>query len=222
MANNETDSSKRRTGSQGVFDISKPGSAHIPASPNSRPVMITNRPVIKDPMVNEVAVEDPKPEPKQQPTKKIVITPLHDNIVPEDKIVVSDVVTVEPVVPVIEKPETKPDVADEVVPELPKMLNPIMPAGVPVLKDEKQLTPEQAEAAAKAAQERAAKVRQAIEKEQYFLPINAIEEQRSRRVAILGLLLIIVLAVAWYDIALDAGLLTNMYELPHTHFFTVK
>lgn len=71
------------------------------------------------------------------------------------------------------------------------------------------------------ARERAARLEKLIEDEAYFLPIETLEQRRSRKVAIIGLLLIILLAAAWYNMALDANLLPNTYNLPHTSFFDV-
>jgi hypothetical protein len=58
------------------------------------------------------------------------------------------------------------------------------------------------------------------ESREYFLPINSVEKLRSKRVAILGTALSILLIVVWIDIALDAGLLTLGSVHSVTHFFS--
>ncbi len=78
-------------------------------------------------------------------------------------------------------------------------------------KDEKQL-------AADAAQ--AAKVEGLIKRQVYVLPINAVERRRSKHVVVGGLVLIVLLAFAWLDLAADAGFIHVPY-LPLTHFFRV-
>ena len=196
-----------------VFDVAHPSGSggQIAASTTSRPVMVSNRPVIKDPMVNETASEEPSTAPVLQPTKKLVITPLHDKIKADEP---------------VEAPEPIPEPTPNVKTEDGKpveMLEPIKQAGVPEPKrTEKELSVDQAVAAEKSAQERQSMLAEMIEKEQYFLPINAAKQRRSRRVAVIGLVVIIVLAAAWYDVALDAGLIPNSFNIPHTSFFSIK
>ena len=66
-----------------------------------------------------------------------------------------------------------------------------------------------------------AQIDQMVDEEKYFLPVNRMEQRRQHFV-IIGAIIAILLAVAWLDIALDAGLLHNNYNLPHTHFFSLK
>jgi hypothetical protein len=54
----------------------------------------------------------------------------------------------------------------------------------------------------------------------YFLPINAVEQRRSRHVLIFGIILILILAVAWLNIALDAGFVDIPGVRPLTHLFS--
>lgn len=77
---------------------------------------------------------------------------------------------------------------------------------------------EEAKAAAQAEEE--AKTRKLIESKQYFLPLNAVEHRKTARFAALGILLALILAVAWVDIALDAGLIHLGGIKPVTHLFT--
>lgn len=58
-----------------------------------------------------------------------------------------------------------------------------------------------------------------IEQKTYFLPINAALHRRSKRVAGIGTILIVVLLLAWFDIALDAGIIDIPALHPVTHFF---
>jgi hypothetical protein len=59
-----------------------------------------------------------------------------------------------------------------------------------------------------------------IESEQYFLPINSVEKRKARRFVVLGIVLALLLAIAWADIALDAGLIHIHGVKAFTHFFS--
>lgn len=77
----------------------------------------------------------------------------------------------------------------------------------------------EAEAEELAAQEKHdAEIQKLIDSKTYSLPIKTVEQRRSKRVVILGILLSIVLIAAWADISLDAGLV-KVSGVPHTHFF---
>lgn len=183
--------------SPGIFDIARPGSGGLPASSTSRSIISSNRPLMRDPMMSEPSEGDltpPKEAPK--PSPKMVIQPLHDTTEPEP---------VAPAKPPEGFPEPVPDAAVKLE-DAP---------GVPLDSEEREVDSE-------LARKHAARLQKMIEEEEYFLPIKTVEERRSRKVAIFGILLIVVLAAAWYNSALDAGLLPNIYNLPHTSFFTVK
>lgn len=199
----------------GVFDIAQPGKGQV-TSATSRPVMITNRPVMTDPMVNEVPQDEPKTAPPLKPAKKMVIKPLHDDVKEAEVKESASSVEPEPVIP---------DTTPEPVLPSPQVADVQVKSSAPGAKqatEEKPLIEEQPQDTDKLTKERAEQIDKMIESEQYFLPINAVQERRSRQIAIIGVLFIILLALAWYNIALDAGLLPNTYNLPHTSLFTVK
>jgi len=199
-------------------------------------------PMMAPPSDTEKPKEVPSTSPVLAPTRKKVIMPLSDFTV------AAEPDSTPPVQPAKAEPEAEvtappkpitqiakpltivadPDEQEEPVittasGEPVTVLEPIAEPGVPDTKrEEKALTPDQIAAAEKSAQEREAKLQEMIEDEQYFLPINAAQERRSRRVAIIGLVVIVVLALAWYNVALDAGLLPNQFDVPHTSFFTIK
>lgn len=77
-------------------------------------------------------------------------------------------------------------------------------------------------AAAEAAEREAARkkeLEQLAESHKYYLPINQVEKRRNKRWALVGLLVIILLALAWADVALDAGLISIPGVHAVTHFF---
>ena len=53
----------------------------------------------------------------------------------------------------------------------------------------------------------------------FALPINSVEKRRSKHVFIGGIVLIVVLALAWVNIALDAGFIEIAGLKPLTHLF---
>ncbi len=62
-----------------VFDIAKPGKSAPTAT--SKPVIVTHRPVLQDPMVVNIAVTDDELKPLASPSevrRKVQISPLHD------------------------------------------------------------------------------------------------------------------------------------------------
>jgi hypothetical protein len=65
-----------------------------------------------------------------------------------------------------------------------------------------------------------AELQKLVDSKKYFLPINSREKQRTKRLLALGVLLSLVLIAAWFDIALDAGLLHIEGVKPLTHFFS--
>lgn len=214
-----------------VFDVAKPGAPALATSSTSRPIIIKHQNV-PDPMVNE----KPSPEPTENerqtaPTllspsaKKIVIQPLHDA---EEKV---DVKPSEPTKPTTEpapeiditaalktdKPEPKPEPAkEEPTPPKPEPKPVVVEPKVEIPKDKPVIDDEAVLA------ERAAQVQKLVASQEYFLPIETIEQRRTKRTAILGVLSIIVLLAAWYNVSLDAQLLPNTYNLPHTSFFGAK
>jgi hypothetical protein len=76
----------------------------------------------------------------------------------------------------------------------------------------------EAEAAAKAKHQEA--IEKLADSKQYYLPINTVEKRRSRRFVVIGIILSLLLIVAWADIALDAGLIHIQGLKPITHFFS--
>jgi hypothetical protein len=79
---------------------------------------------------------------------------------------------------------------------------------------------EDVEAEAKAEIEHDAAIEKLIDEKKHFLPINSVEKRKTKRFILLGVLLSIVLAAAWVDIALDAGLIQLDNIKPVTHFFS--
>jgi archaellum component FlaD/FlaE len=86
--------------------------------------------------------------------------------------------------------------------------------------DPTELTAKEIDAEAEAQAKHDAAIQQLVDSKQYFLPINAVEKRRTKRVVVLGIVLSIILALAWVDVALDAGLIHIAGVKPVTHFFS--
>jgi hypothetical protein len=67
-----------------------------------------------------------------------------------------------------------------------------------------------------------AKIAELVMSKKLFLPINMKEKRRNKKIVALGIIVAILLVIVWFDVALDAGIIHNSLNLPHTHFFTVK
>jgi hypothetical protein len=69
---------------------------------------------------------------------------------------------------------------------------------------------------------RAAQLDQLVSSGKYFLPVNMVVKRKNKQALVIGAIICIVLAVVWFDVALDAGLIHDAWHLPHTHFFSLK
>jgi hypothetical protein len=99
-----------------------------------------------------------------------------------------------------------------------------MPADDEISDNDNQLPPNQVLEEAKRKKEEEAVAQRAeqdkiIESKQYYLPIKADNHKRGTQRAMLVLLLVILLALVWFDMVLDAGIvhIAGIHSL--THFF---
>lgn len=170
-------------------DVERPGKSA--PSGTSKPVIVTNRPILKDPMMVEADTSNedeeqenlahssgpklqPLEEPKEQPTKP-------------------------------DKKEDKQPTKE--APQAPEAQN----TEPPEEKPEKEVAEQPGRDAA---------VEELINSRKYELPINAVEKRKAKHFVVLGVLLAVLLALAWADIALDAGLVHINGIQPVTHFFS--
>lgn len=183
--------SKKKAGA----DVAHPGTT---APSDTSKSIITPRPMIKDPMV----VED---DEKDGSSKKPLAKKSKTKIAPPEE-------TTEAVP---EKPDSEPDSEPEKEPE-PE--TPVEDKTDDQDKKKSAKSDPDAEKAEHVAQD--AKIQKLVENKKYFLPINAVEHRKSRRFVALGVVLALVLALAWVDIALDAGLIDLGGIKPVTRFFS--
>jgi hypothetical protein len=223
----------KKTTTKTISDVAKPGKS-APTN-TSRPVIITNRPIMKDPMVvtkdapsdeekvtvtvNSKSSLKPKLQPLTLPTKEAEPEKVEEQATttPDEKPAAS---TKSPV-PAPEKAPEPAKVADE---EPAKTEQPSSEAaGLPspearegdVIKD-----PAKAEDdAEREAAEKEMAIQKLVEGKEFYLPINQVEKRRTKRVVAAGIILSLVLIMAWVNLSLDAELLEIPGVQPVTHFF---
>lgn len=242
-----------------IIDVQHPNKSA--PSGNSKSVIVTNRPILKDPMVvdepketiadlqkkgaNKIELEIPdaskltvdklveakekhkaekadadKPEPKDEsedkakaeepkedePTKhaeRLIIEPPKDSVASDDEMPKSESAN-----PASASDDTPSEIAtDDETDDKSKSKADV----------DNKLNEVADREAAKTKHDQ--EVEKLVESKKYFLPINSVEKRRSKRVVAFGVVLSILLIVAWLDIALDAGLVKLGGLKPLTHFF---
>jgi hypothetical protein len=202
MAEEKASASKTKP----ISDVQKPGKSAATAT--SKPILVTNRPIIKDPMVVEEKNEDgsdkePKENLAAKGSSKTKIEPLETSPKPDGK-----------------QDEPEPAGEEDTEPE-PKETEPIKDEEKSAPDKKTKTTPaedEAVEAARKA--EHDANLQKIADAKTYYLPINAVEKRKTKRFVILGVAVSVLLVLIWIDIALDAGLIHLDGVSPLTHFFS--
>ncbi len=183
-----------------IADVAQPGTTA--PSDTSKPI-IKHGPMMRDPMVVESAEKKAEADvPMVTKTAELKVEPPASETEPAEE-------------PSADNDPEEP--AEDGKSGQDKTGTPDTPAKEDSAKNQKKVDPD-AEAEAEAAAE--AKLEQVIDSKKYFLPINTVEHRKSRRFVILGVILAVVLAVAWADIALDAGIIDLGGVKPVTHFFS--
>jgi len=190
-----------------IIDVTHADST--PPSPNSKSVIVPSRPILKDPMVVEKPEADEPKAVSKTPEKDILPTAVTEPLS-------SDKPAKAPTVAELAESadqEDKPSAEKE-----PPAKTPAEPATEPDEPDKLDQAAVEAEAAQQTKHDEA--VEKLVESKQYYLPIETIEKRRSKRFVALGILLSLLLIVAWADIALDSGILHLGGIKPVTHFFS--
>ena len=192
-----------------IIDVARPN--ETAPSDTSVPVIVNNRPLLRDPMMaNESqSIDKPATEtPKLSPTAtKINIQPLgykEDEVVDtEDKGKESDKVEIVP--------------AEEVAPSTQDQSENIISV-------ENQAETKTAEEKNVIESEEQAKydadLQELVVSKKYYLPINTVQKRRTKRFVAIGVGVTILLVVIWIDIALDAGLIKIGGLKALTHIFS--
>lgn len=214
----KSDDKKTGSNSEKVFDIAGPGKSMPSAS--SRPLIVTHKPNVEDPMVSPKNTEPEKAndEKGESPSagegadmimsapKKNRIEPLHTDVVPEDthaeipegdehEIAEEDSQTSEESSEE-QKDSAQPEEDDGASEEISDIANEIT--------TKKEAQSEAAKKEAEAAK-RQAEVDALVNNKQFFVPINAVQKRRSMTLIIV-IVLLALLAVGFLA-ALDAEIL---------------
>ncbi len=199
-----------------VFDIAKPSTT--PADATSKHIIVNHGPMMHDnTLVNQGNGSDME-EAKDSDREN---NPSASTHAPEIK-PIEHIDTPPPPQP---QKTPEPAVAPLPVPLPPKTMTQSVTRqegnGVKNSEDNSSTTKDQ-EKVDGAAAEKEASINALVQSGQYFLTINQVEERKNRRLVVFGLLIAVLLALVWLDVAMDAGLIRNTYHLPHTNFFALK
>lgn len=203
-----------KSNSKQIMDVARPGTSAPSAT--SKPVLVSNRPMLKDPTLTketEQASDVPDKENSSHGPEKgqMVVKPLEPT---EDKSIVTkdDEKSAEPVTePTADATPSQPVATDDTIETRDSLeTEEESPA---------QQTDAEADAAAKALAKHDADIEKLVESKRYYLPINAVNDQKTKRFIIMGAVLSLILIVVWLDIALDAGLIKLSGIKAVTHFF---
>lgn len=207
---------KKSSAKKKIVDVEEPGKT-APSS-TSKPVIVTNRPILKDPMVTPKA--DESAEPLADETKKLkhsagsTIKPIDDSGSPKDD-AIDDQPDAEP-----EKTYTGQEAKTEAEPSADEETeDESKTTDQPAEKSAKKTKPDPEAEAAEQTKHDAA-VQKLADSKKYELPINAVEKRKTKHFVALGVVLAVLLALAWGDIAADAGLIRINGVKPVTHFFS--
>ncbi len=203
--------------SKKTMDVSKPGDSAPDAS--SRPVLVTHRPMVQDPMVKDdkktdlssgaLAKGDDKPEDNDTPAKddlvsrgSKVIKPVSDQTEPTaDEKTATEEETPDPDEPSNDKKEDK--ASDDSKAEAAV----VDAVADQATADKKQQNDESDEGKAKKEA-----LQKLIAEKKYFVQVGQVGKRRNRRALIIFLVLLLILAGAY--LAVDAGLIKTSVALP--------
>jgi type IV secretory pathway VirB10-like protein len=202
-------------------------------STTSRPVIVTNRPVLgNDPMVNPDQTDETKSAVPMTRTGK-TISPVSEGLIAPEETKEESADAPAPEKPELETAQTEEPKAAEAKAEEPAEAPKPEPepeedaaveSSIPTGRDaaaESHADEAKAAAEAEAAATRQNQLEEMIASGKFNAPINAVHRKRSQVVAVLLVLVAILLAVVVADAALDAGLI-SIDGVPHTDFLKDK
>jgi hypothetical protein len=204
----ETKKSKADNGT--VFDVAKPDQPAKPVA--TKPTIVTNRSTLLKSPTGSAGDTDPPAGGDQAvagenlPTTKKSVSSLSK-------------VKIEPVtkdLKIATEPETaKPEDTED--PDTDTAENDADESTVDTEKQPSKTAADTVELEEQA--EHDAEVQNLVESHKYYLSINQVEKRRSKRTVVLGIVLAVVLALAWADVAIDSGILSIPGVKAPTHFF---
>jgi hypothetical protein len=246
MSDPKSKSAKTKNEPKKVFDVERPSKTAPPST--SRPVIVKNRSIMKDPMMVADSIPDGTEKEEQSlktAPKKININPpadeassapdatTVDNSAKADSTETKTKTTEVAGPPPVDGPTPSDDVTsdtkaeDQPVKSLPSDDAKEKPEEAPSSDTTDKISSGKSDAkkdiaevdkAAEEEAERQAKLDKLVESGQYFLPVNAVKKRRVRNTLIV-VIIIVILALIWLDLALDSGLIHINGLSPVTHFF---
>ncbi|MDB5171138.1 MAG: hypothetical protein JWO35_832 [Candidatus Saccharibacteria bacterium] len=206
-----------------IVDVAHPNKSA--PSGNSKSVIVTHRPMMQDPMVNKEATETAAPAKDTKLRLQPLTAPVLTTSVKEQaEETTAPVEAAEPAKPVEPAEVESAAPAKHVKLELKPLADTEKTAPAPDAPEDQGDKGNAIEINPEVADEEQVKADAALQKlvdsKQYFLPINTLESRRSRRFVAIGIILSLIMLVAWADIALDAGLITIEGVKPLTNLFS--
>lgn len=210
-----------------IADIKGPDKVAPAAS--SRPLVVTNRPVIADPMVvtskEEAKVEEPKTPTR---TTKVIkpMTLTAADLEPEKSEKESDETEAPEVVDTPDSGSTSLPLEQPAESEVSTAKTTL--STEPARTESSESTERDTDAEAEHAKEQAAEAARARQQEldaliasgKYAVPVGAVRRRKSRMVVILLCIVGLLLAAVLADVLFDMGTLSAPKNIPHTHFFS--
>jgi len=198
-----------------ALDVIAPGKT--PPASSARPIIVTNRPMIHDPMAPSQASAEAVPA--AQPSRVAPLISARAAVVPD----------VLPALPEAKEPHMAPaDGAGQPPTSAPPAVplsevqhavtgvTPASPPGISPAAIPDAATPQKTDRQQAA---RLAEQEQVVASKQYYLPITATEQRRSIRRALIVLVIVLAAACIWLDLVLDANIVRLGPLRPLTHFF---
>ena len=185
-----------------ITDISR--SNDVPSSANSKSVIISNRPIVRDPMMTAPEIEDAAPVKTVAGVshERLIMPPTSSAPLASSDAATKSVQSV-PTTPVPEPESVKPPEPSEQKEE-----------DQPLNLEAEEAKLEDAEA------ERRAELQKLVDDQTYFLPVDSRELKRAHEVIVISVVIALLLALVWFDVALDAGLVHIAGVKAPTHFFS--
>lgn len=190
-----------------IIDVARPNESAPSAT--SIPVIVNNRPILRDPMM---AGDSDKADNVNQ---KLASVSTKINIQPSSS---EDIEIPEPKPePEVVEPKPEPAIDEELTTEaVDRSENSIVADNQSEHKNETDNevidTQEQAK--------HDAEIFEIVESKRYYLPINTVEKRRNKRFVAIGIFVSILLVLIWVDVALDAGLIKIGGLKALTHIFS--
>ena len=196
------------TNSKKYFDVSKPGKT--PANATSRPVIVTNRSIVKDPTLKEEDDNEEAQSPLPKTASKVIAPPRTDDadttVEPAKEGSASEPDTAKPKPTDAKEPEPEVETTQEEEPaNVPDVDDQIDPGR----KDEKRA--EELNEAEKAKQEQLDKL---VASGKYTVPIGHIKRNRRVRRTLGIVVILLLLAAISVFLLMDAGIIKTSVTLP--------